>query len=57
MTAFVVLREPAGAEALRAWCRERLEPHKVPKSVHQVPRLPRNPGGKLERERLELPPA
>jgi O-succinylbenzoic acid--CoA ligase len=57
VTAFVVLREPASAEALLAWCRERLEPHKVPKAVHQVSGLPRNPGGKLERERLKLPPA
>ena len=52
VTAFVVLGAPAGAEELRAWCRERLEPFKVPKAVHVVERLPRNAGGKLVRERL-----
>ena len=52
VTAFVVLREQAGAEELRAWCRERLEPFKVPKAIHAVERLPRNAGGKLLRGRL-----
>jgi O-succinylbenzoic acid--CoA ligase len=52
ITAFVVLREPAAPEELRAWCRERLEPFKVPKAVHEVAELPRNAGGKLLRERL-----
>jgi o-succinylbenzoate---CoA ligase len=52
ITAFVVLRGPAVPEALRAWCRERLEPHKVPKRVEVVGALPRNPAGKLVRERL-----
>jgi O-succinylbenzoic acid--CoA ligase len=52
VTAFVVLSEPAGAEELRAWCRERLEPFKVPKGIHPVERLPRNTGGKLLRGRL-----
>jgi acyl-CoA synthetase (AMP-forming)/AMP-acid ligase II len=50
VTAFVVLRQPAGD--LREWCRERLEPFKVPKAVHVVDDLPRNSGGKLMRERL-----
>jgi acyl-CoA synthetase (AMP-forming)/AMP-acid ligase II len=57
VTAFVVLREPAGEEQLRAWCRERLEPFKVPKAIHAVDRLPRNAGGKLLRDRLAEPPA
>jgi o-succinylbenzoate---CoA ligase len=52
VTAFVVLGEPAEADELRAWCRERLEPHKVPKTIHAVDRLPRNAGGKLLRGRL-----
>ena len=52
MTAFVVLREPTDAELLRAWCRERLEPFKVPKAIHAVERLPRNAGGKLLRGQL-----
>ena len=52
VTAFVVLREPAGADELRDWCRQRLEPFKVPKAIHAVERLPRNAGGKLLRDRL-----
>jgi O-succinylbenzoic acid--CoA ligase len=57
VTAFVVLREPATPDELRAWCRERLEGFKVPKAIHQVERLPRNPGGKLLRDRLAEPAA
>jgi o-succinylbenzoate---CoA ligase len=52
VTAFVVLRRPATADELRAWCRERLAPHKTPKTVHEVAALPRNAGGKLLRDRL-----
>jgi O-succinylbenzoic acid--CoA ligase len=52
VTAFVVLRAPADAEQLRAWCRERLAAFKVPKAIHAVKRLPRNAGGKLLRDRL-----
>jgi O-succinylbenzoic acid--CoA ligase len=52
VTGFVVLREPADPDELRAWCRERLEPFKVPKAIHAVERLPRNAGGKLLRDRL-----
>jgi acyl-CoA synthetase (AMP-forming)/AMP-acid ligase II len=52
ITAFVVLSEPAGADELRDWCRERLEPFKVPKAIHAVERLPRGAGGKLLRDRL-----
>jgi O-succinylbenzoic acid--CoA ligase len=52
ITAFVVLRAPAGVGELRAWCRERLAAHKVPKHIEVVSALPRNVGGKLVRERL-----
>jgi O-succinylbenzoic acid--CoA ligase len=52
VTAFVVLSEPAAAEQLRAWCRERLAPFKVPKAFHAVDALPRSAGGKLLRDRL-----
>ena len=55
VTAFVVLREPASPEELRAWCRERLEAFKVPKTIHVVGQLPRTSGGKLLRERLGEP--
>ena len=49
VTAFVVLREPADAEELLAWARERLEAFKAPKAIHVVDSLPRNSGGKLLR--------
>jgi o-succinylbenzoate---CoA ligase len=52
IVAYVALREPADAEELRAWCRDRLAPHKVPKRVELVEALPRSPGGKLLRARL-----
>ena len=52
VTAFVVLRRRASGEELRAWCRERLEPYKVPRVVQEVEALPRNAGGKLMRGRL-----
>jgi O-succinylbenzoic acid--CoA ligase len=37
---------------LRAWCRERLAPFKVPKRVERVATLPRTPSGKLLRRAL-----
>jgi o-succinylbenzoate---CoA ligase len=52
IAAFVVLRSEASSDELRAWCRERLAPHKVPKSFHQVTELPRGANGKLRREQL-----
>jgi o-succinylbenzoate---CoA ligase len=52
VTAFVVLHRRASGEELRAWCRERLEPYKVPRVVEEVEALPRNAGGKLMRGRL-----
>jgi o-succinylbenzoate---CoA ligase len=52
VTAFVVLSESAEPDELRAWCRERLEPFKVPKAIHAVPALPHGAGGKLLRDRL-----
>jgi O-succinylbenzoic acid--CoA ligase len=42
----------ADEEELRAWCRERLAPFKVPKRVEHVPTLPRTPSGKLVRRDL-----
>jgi O-succinylbenzoic acid--CoA ligase len=52
ITAFVVLHEETSADELRAWCRARLDPFKVPKAVRTVDALPRNAGGKLLRHRL-----
>jgi o-succinylbenzoate---CoA ligase len=56
IAAFVVLRDRTAPEELRAWCRERLAPHKVPKSFHEVTRLPRSANGKLLRDRLAPTP-
>jgi O-succinylbenzoic acid--CoA ligase len=52
IAAFVVPRGRTDPEDLRAWCRGRLAPHKVPKSIELVESLPRSPGGKLLRARL-----
>ncbi len=40
------------AEALRAWCRERMAPYKIPVGVTLVDALPRNEIGKVLRNRL-----
>jgi O-succinylbenzoic acid--CoA ligase len=50
----VVLRPGAapGAAELRAWCRERLAPAKVPAAIQAVDELPRTPSGKLRRRDL-----
>jgi len=47
--AFVVLREglQASADELQEFCRGRLAKFKVPKDVHVVEVLPRNPSGKV----------
>ncbi len=53
--AAVVLRPGApdpGDGALRAWCRERLAPYKVPAAVRRVDALPRTASGKLRRAEL-----
>lgn len=39
-------------EDVVAWCRPRLSPHKVPRSLVLVPELPRNTRGKLDRREL-----
>ncbi|HEX7184252.1 MAG TPA: class I adenylate-forming enzyme family protein [Thermoanaerobaculia bacterium] len=39
-------------EEVLAWCRQRLAPHKVPRSVILVPEMPRTPRGKLDRSAL-----
>jgi long-chain acyl-CoA synthetase len=39
-------------EEVLAWCRPRLSPHKVPRSLVLVPELPRNTRGKLDRREL-----
>jgi acyl-CoA synthetase (AMP-forming)/AMP-acid ligase II len=41
-----------GSEELDRWCRERLEPAKVPRRWHRMQALPRSEGGKLRRREL-----
>lgn len=52
--AFVELEEGEAPDnrELRGWCRENLAGYKVPKSVHFIERLPRNPTGKIMRREL-----
>ncbi|HXH21116.1 MAG TPA: o-succinylbenzoate--CoA ligase [Dehalococcoidia bacterium] len=53
--AAAVVLEPgaeAGAEALRAWCRERLAGYKAPRTFVFLPELPRTASGKLLRREL-----
>jgi long-chain acyl-CoA synthetase len=45
-------RVPLTVDQVLSWCRERLAPHKVPRSVILVPELPRTPRGKLDRPAL-----
>ena len=39
-------------EELRSFCRDLIAPHKVPKTISFTRELPRNPQGKLQRDRL-----
>ncbi len=58
--AWVVLKPGTAAtpEELRAFVRERLAPHKVPREVHLVLELPRTGSGKIDRSALRrLTPA
>jgi acyl-CoA synthetase (AMP-forming)/AMP-acid ligase II len=61
--AFVVLAagNPVDPGALVAWCRDRLASFKVPRAVHFLDALPRNPNGKVRkpvlREHLAERPA
>ncbi|WP_436535325.1 fatty acyl-CoA synthetase [Actinoplanes sp. HUAS TT8] len=47
ITAVVVTRGPVTSDELIAYARERLSAHKVPKAIHLVDALPKNPSGKL----------
>lgn len=54
VSALVVVAPGPGAgpgEALRSWLRERLTGAKVPREIRIVAALPRNPNGKVDRER------
>ncbi len=52
--AFVELNEDGSFDEhqVRAWCRERIAPFKVPKTIIVLPELPRNPTGKIVRREL-----
>ena len=50
--AFVVTRATVDAEALRAWCRERLAGYKCPRSIAFVAELPLSAAGKVLKQRL-----
>jgi fatty-acyl-CoA synthase len=52
ITAVVVTREPATEDELLAHAREHLAGFKLPKSVHFVDELPKNPSGKLLKREL-----
>ena len=51
---FVVLQPGAepDAEALLAWCAERLAAYKRPREIRFLDTLPRTPNGKVQRKRL-----
>ncbi|MBL8747254.1 MAG: AMP-binding protein [Phycisphaerae bacterium] len=53
--AFVELKAGASFDepALRTWCRERLAGFKVPREIHCIEKLPRNPTGKILRRELK----
>jgi O-succinylbenzoic acid--CoA ligase len=52
VTAWVVAGIGVSDEELKAWCRDRLAPPKVPRRWHRVVSLPRSEGGKLRRREL-----
>jgi len=52
IAAVVVARAPVAEGELTAFARERLAAHKVPKAVHLVDALPKNPSGKLLKREL-----
>jgi len=52
VTAAVVLAPGTDTDSVRAFCRERLAPFQVPKSIAAVASLPRTPSGKLLRREL-----
>jgi acyl-CoA synthetase (AMP-forming)/AMP-acid ligase II len=51
--AYIVARRNFDAEALSAWCRERVAGYKVPRWYVTVDQLPRNPAGKILKRRLK----
>lgn len=54
ITAFVEMVEGAEFDegALKHWCRDRIAGYKVPRHIHRIDALPRNPTGKILRREL-----
>jgi fatty-acyl-CoA synthase len=52
IAAVVVLKEDVDPDALIAFAKGKLAPHKVPKSVHRVDELPKNASGKVLKREL-----
>jgi acyl-CoA synthetase (AMP-forming)/AMP-acid ligase II len=50
--AAVALADSADEADLRQWCRERLAPFKVPKTIYFLDEIPRTATGKLQRRRI-----
>ena len=50
--AYVVARHPITPGELLAYCRTRLTAFKVPREIHIVADLPRNPFGKVDKRAL-----
>lgn len=52
--AFIELKDGAtfDEQKLRSWCREKIAPFKVPKTITVLAELPRNPTGKIMRREL-----
>lgn len=52
--AYVALKEnsPATAEELRAFCRDNLGRHEIPRHIHLLPALPKNAAGKIMKREL-----
>jgi acyl-coenzyme A synthetase/AMP-(fatty) acid ligase len=52
VVAFVVSRREPWTGELLAHCRTRLTPHKVPRQIHFLPRLPKGTAGKVDKRAL-----
>jgi acyl-CoA synthetase (AMP-forming)/AMP-acid ligase II len=52
LVAYVITGVPIAPGQLLAHCRRRLTPYKVPREIHIVSELPRNPAGKLDKRAL-----
>lgn len=53
LRAFIVTSDSAiGFREITAWCRARLPPHMIPRSIRWVPEVPRTPRGKVDSRAL-----